>query len=308
MSPAGVESIVESVEGVVDVSQARGAAAAPIAPPEVLLEVPHGATRAADFDGLAARLRGPFPEDLRDFFFVNTDVGSPEVAARAASLYVAARPRASVLVIRSRIPRTFVDCNRVLGRDARPTTSAAGGVTPGLPAYVTDPGDVRLLLARHAEYVAVAEAAYGGVCGRGGRAVMVHTYAPRDVDVPVDERIVARLREAYAPSRVDAWPLRAEVDLIADDPDGSRLASPALVEAARAAFSGAGYGVVVNGAYRLHPSTLGHRFASSYPDRVLCLEVRRDLLVPAFTPFAEMIPDATKVERAAAALAEVLLA
>jgi hypothetical protein len=299
-------SCLASVAGIVDVETVRGPDAAPDAPPRVLLEVPHGATRAAHFDDRAARVKGPFPEGLRDFFFVNTDVGAPEVASAVAARVVAADPAASALVVRSLVPRTFVDCNRVLEPDAKPASSAAGAVTPGLPSYVTDPADVRVLRARHAAYREVAEAAYDAVCSRGGSAAMVHTYAPRDVDVPVDERIVESLRGAYAPDRVGTWPLRAEVDLIADDPDGKRLAAPALVEAARAAFSAAGYRVAVNGAYRLHPRTMGHRFATLYPDRVLCLEVRRDLLVAAFTPFSEMVPDPGLVARAARALATVL--
>src|SRR5689334_21445783 len=82
--------------------------------PELLLEVPHGATRAEHYDALRGALAGDYPEDLRDFFFVNTDVGAPELALRTALAFVAARPGSTVAVLRSLIPRTFVDCNRIL--------------------------------------------------------------------------------------------------------------------------------------------------------------------------------------------------
>jgi hypothetical protein len=132
---------------------------------------------------------------------------------------------------------------------------------------------------------------------------MVHTYAPRSVDVPVDERIVERLREAYLPENVGRWPLRPEVDLITRDPEGRRLAADALVEAVAAAFRAAGLAVAEAASYALHPATLAASFAARFPGRTLCLEVRRDLLVGAFTPFEEMAIDPAKADRVAAALA-----
>jgi hypothetical protein len=212
----------------------------------------------------------------------------------------------SALVLRCRLPRTFVDCNRVIEEGTAPAASAAGAVTPGLPPWIRDPADLALLRARYGAYRRLVEDAVTAACGSGGRAVFVHTYAPRGVDVPVDERIVERLREAYRPENLERWPLRAEVDLIADDPEGRPLASESLVVRTRAAFQRAGFEVARSRAYALHPSTLAHRFATSFPDRTLCLEVRRDLLVPVFTGFAEMTVDAAKVARVAAALADAL--
>jgi hypothetical protein len=135
---------------------------------------------------------------------------------------------------------------------------------------------------------------------------MVHSYAPRSIDVPVDERIAERLRAEYAPGALERWPLRAEVDLIADDPDGNPLASETLARRATDAFTAAGLAVARSQAYALHPSTLAHAFARRFPDRTLCLEIRRDLLVPAFTPFSEMTTDPARVDRIAAALAQAL--
>ncbi|NOT32232.1 MAG: hypothetical protein HOP15_17440 [Planctomycetes bacterium] len=295
---------MRSIPDVCEVALVRGAEASER--PELLLEVPHGATRAADFDRLRDALRGTFPADLREFFFVNTDVGAPEVALRVAERVVAADPRRCAAVIRCLLPRTFVDCNRVLDAQTAPRASAAGELTPGVHAWVRDPADLELLLARYRAYRALVESACDLVCGQGGTAVMVHTYAPRSVEVPVDERIVAHLRAAYAPERFEIWPLRAPVDLIVDTPEGTRLASDELVERVRAAFAAAGLEVALNGAYSLHPDTLAGVLARRHRGQTLCLELRRDLLVPAFTPFQEMQVDPVKVERVAVPLAAAL--
>jgi hypothetical protein len=294
-----------SIPGVCDVTEVRGARAR--GAPDLLLEVPHGATRARDYDELRRELVGDFPADLQAFFFVNTDVGAPELALRVAELVVAADPARSCLVVRSLIPRTFVDCNRDIDPTTLARASAAGEMTAGLHAWVQDPRDRRLLLERYGAYRELATRAYDSVCGNGGRALMVHSYAPRSVDVAVDDRIVESLRAAYAPERVESWPLRASVDLIVDTPDGERLADPDLTANAQREFTSAGFDVAVNGAYALHPVSLAHVFARAYPQRTLCLELRRDLLLRAFTPFAEMDADATKIERVAAPLARAVL-
>jgi len=295
---------MRSIPGVCEVVVLAGARAG--ATPDLLLEVPHGATRAADFDALARELRGPFPADLRDFFFVNTDVGAPELALRVAERVVAADPRRSAVVVRSRVPRTFIDCNRLIDEATAPRASAPGALTPGLHAWVRDPADRRLLLERYGVYRALVEETCDRVCGSGGRAVMVHSYAPRSVEVPVDERIVEHLRAAYAPERVGTWPLRAPVDLIVDDEQGERLASPELVARLQADFASAGFEVALNGAYALHAQTLAGLLARRHRGRTLCLETRRDLLVEEFTPFQEMRAVPERVDRVAAVLAAAL--
>jgi hypothetical protein len=289
----------ESIAGVADVAVTPGAGGEP----EFLIEIPHGATRAAHFTALRDRLRGPFAEDLREFFFVNTDVGAPEVGARLAERLAGAGRR--VVVIRCLLPRTFVDCNRVIA-EPKARASAAGEMTPGLASYVTDAGDLKLLYERYAAYRALVTRAYEAVCGAGGFALMLHSYAPRSIDVPVDDRIVERLREAYRAEVYSRWPLRAEVDLITRDADGRRLAGDGVVEAMRAACARAGLGCVEGEAYALHPVTLGYAFAARWPGRTLCVEMRRDLLVQEFTPFAEMDVDLDKADRFAAALADGL--
>ena len=46
--------------------------------------------------------------------------------------------------------------------------------------------------------------------------------------------------------------------------------------------------------------------AARFPGRTLCFEVRRDLLVRRFTPFAEMATDPDAVDRMAAPIASAL--
>lgn len=300
--------VIRSHPGVCDVELLRGAKADPARAPALLFEVAHGATRASDFADLRAALRGPFARDLQDFFFVNTDVGAPELARAVAARCTAALPSLSALVVRCRIPRTFVDCNRRIEETTVPSASRADDPTPGLPPWITDLEDKRLLLHRYATYRQIVAAAFAAVCGNGGYGLCVHSYAPRSIEVPIDADIVAHLRAAYAPGRLEQWPLRSPVDLITHDPDGRELAAAALAARAAAEFAAAGFAVARNQAYSLHPVTLAHEFATRYHDRTLCLEVRRDLLVGDFTPFVELIPADDRVDRAAAPLANALLA
>jgi predicted N-formylglutamate amidohydrolase len=298
---------IRSVPGVCAVELLCGAAAAEAAPPDLLLEVAHGATRTEHYDALRAQLVGSYDAALREFFCVNTDVGAPELARAVAARVVALQPRRSVLLVQCLLPRTFVDCNRRIDAATQPAASAPGAMTPGLPPWVQDERDRRLLLQRYQAYRDVVTAAFARVCPRG-LALCVHTYAPRSVDVPVDADVVRHLHQAYAADRVGSWPLRAAVDLITHDPDGRELACAPLARTAAREFAAAGFDVVNNGAYSLHPVTLAHAFAEQYPGRTLCLEVRRDLLVPEFVPFVPLATATAKVERAATPLASAVLA
>lgn len=298
---------LRSIAGVCEVEYLRGAAADPQAPPDLLLEVAHGATLARHFTGLRTELRGSYGDDLLDFFFVNTDVGAPELARAVAARVVRGQPRRSAVVVRCLVPRTFIDCNRRIERDAVPKAAKAGEMTPGLPPWVKVLEDQRLLLDRYFAYRDAVAAAFDVTMGNGGLALFVHTYAPRSIDVPVDEHIGRSLRAAYAADRIGSYALRPGVDLITHDPDGRELASAALAQRAAAEFGAAGFDVARNATYPLHPVTLAHSFATRAPSSTLCLEVRRDLLLPEFVPFRELVPEAAKVERAAVPLAAALL-
>lgn len=298
---------LESLPGICTVEHLRGSAAAADAPPDLLLEVAHGATRATDFDALRAQLRGTYAADLREFYFVNTDVGAPELARAIAARVVQHQPRRSALLVRCLLPRTFVDCNRRIERDAVGSASAAGEMTPGLPEWVQEPDDRQLLLDRYFAYRELVEAAFARVHAGGGLTLFVHTYAPRSIDVPVDADIVRSLRAAYAVERLGSHRLRPAIDLLSHDPDGRELACRPLAQRAEAELAAAGFEVARNATYALHPVTLAAGFATRPPASTLCFEVRRDLLLPEFVPFVELHADPERVARVAAPLAAAVL-
>lgn len=285
----------------------HGADADPSAPPDLLCEVPHAAWRRAHYDAVRDRLVGELPADLHAFFHVNTDVGAEALALAVAQALVEADPTRSAVVLACRVPRTFVDCNRVV--DADTTDLAAAGLTAGLPVYVRHPADQALLMDLHRRYVAEAERLHARVCGGGGVALSPHSYAPRTVPIEqVTDRIVDDLRRVYDPAVAEGWPLRPEVDLISVDGEGRRVLSDALVAPSLAGYRALGLDVGEGRTYALHPATQAARFAALHPGRTLCLELRRDLLVQDWRPFEEMQVDAAAVDRLAGPLVAAVLA
>jgi predicted N-formylglutamate amidohydrolase len=292
-----------SIPGVADVELLRGPAAAAGAAIDLLVEVPHGAARD-DYDALRAALRGPLPDDLHEFFAVNTDVGAWDLGRAAAARVVAEEARRTALVVRCRIPRTFIDCNRV--EEATEDQLASGGMTASVPAYVRDAGDRARLLGLHRAYVGLVEAAHAALAPQGF-VLLPHTYGPRTLGIDrVDDDIVAKLRWAHEPGRVEGWPLRPEIDVISRSGEGDVALDRGVVEEIAAAYRALGLDVRENATYHLHPSTLGYRWAVKFPGRLFCLEVRRDLLVRrwVWNGENEVLEDA--VQRLAGPLAEVI--
>jgi hypothetical protein len=272
--------------------------------PRLLIEVPHGATSASHFDALRARLVGSYPDDLREFFFVNTDVGAPETAREIARRAAAAG--IDVLVVRCLIPRTFIDVNR--GLEAGAHDNSATGLTPGLPEWVSDPHDRDLLRGLYVRYQRAAREAFDAVCGGQGLALTLHSYAPRSVEIDdAGIRIAAALRDAYRPERYEEWPRRPAVEIIDSSPQGECLSSPALIEAVEREFASIGIAVERNRTYRLDPVTSGHAHAARHPGRVLCVEINRELLADPFDPFVEMRISAARATRMAVPLAAALV-
>jgi hypothetical protein len=294
-----------SIPDVLDVLVARGAKARSDDALDLLIEVPHGATITRDFTTMAAKLTSPLPDGLVDFFHVNTDAGAPELAQAIAERFVAAEPARSAAVLRCRIPRTFIDCNRRI--DASPADFQAGKVTPGLMPWITTPEDRAWLRAAYERYVGAVHEATAHL-GPGGAMLMLHTYAPRTVDVEVDLQIARSLRRAYEPDREPTWPLRPEVDVIDREVDGTRRAPAPVVDALRAQLAGCGIALAESATYPLHPSTLAWGHVIARPGRALCVEVRRDLLAEPFEPFVEMRIGAAKVERLVAPFVRALQA
>ena len=115
-------------------------------------------------------------------------------------------PTRVATVLRCRIPRTFIDCNRRI--DASPEDFKAGKVTPGLMLVDYDRRPLELLRAAYDRYVATVRAAVAQRLEASGALLMLHTYAPRTVDVEVDHDIGPNLRRAYQPEVEPTWPLR----------------------------------------------------------------------------------------------------
>lgn len=296
-------SVPTSIPGLVEIEIVRGAEATD-APPRLLIDIPHGATTTEDFTSHAAMLESPLPKDLIDFYYVNTDTGAPELARTIAAEVVALDPKLAVLIMRCRVPRTFIDCNRNLASSAE--EFKAGGVAPGLMPWITSERDKALLVDRHRTY-------YDAVCTAAdampadGAMLLMHTYAPRTVGVQVDLDIVNSLHAAYAPDVEPTWPLRPEMDIIGRGPDGAQLAPVAVCEALRAELAAIDMRLGDSTTYPLHPSTLGYHHAIRKPGRSLCLEVRRDLVAERFVPFAEAQIDPARVAHLSAPIARALM-
>ncbi len=274
----------------------------------VLIEVAHGATTMLQYARTLGLLRGLYPTSLLDFFLVNTDQGAPELAMEIGRQIVDAHPGRSVTIMIAEVPRTFIDFNRIPGVTAE--AAKAGGVTPGLQPWVTNPDDVKLLTGFHRAYHAKLGPIVDQVCEAGGTMLALHTYAPRSVDVEaIDERIGERMREAWS-GNVERWPLRPEIDLIGRDKwegdDRPWMVVPAVLTRLRAEFLPLELEVADSVSYHLADVTMARQYRDRYPEQVICLEVRRDLLTGWWLPFAQMIPDSFRIRRIGEALAHAL--
>ena len=268
--------------------------------PQLLIEVPHAADILQQFDVVRSRLRSDLPDRLEEFFFVNTDVGTTAVARAVAALL--AERGVATRIVRCLVPRTFVDCNRDLS--VGPEVRTDDGLTPAIPGYVNDVADRAWLGTLHQRYHEVVAAAYAEIVGQGGHCINLHTYAPRTVNLGViRDDIVTALRRAYEPGAYESWPLRPEVDLITETPEGVLLGDEVWLRRVRDEYEAIGVSVEENGAYRLIPDTMGRIYAERYPGRLLCVEIRRDLLADPFDPFTEMAISEEKALRMARPLA-----
>jgi hypothetical protein len=251
---------------------------------KLLIELPHGATKSEDFLWLQARLQGEYPEGLIDFFHVNTDVGSPEIAFAIANEL---QGKCDVHILQSHIPRTFIDCNRVVGEGVE---YKAGGVTPATPPYVVDEHDLTLLHKAYDSYQNYAKGLYAKICGtHQGLALMLHTYAPRTVPITaIDQDIVGQLHAFYDTEKIQDCKLRSAVDMIYKTPSGEELSNRDWIQEMAKEFIEGGLEVANGNSYLLHPVTMAYHYAKMYPQQTLCLEIRRDLVVEKWEPFSEM--------------------
>lgn len=273
--------------------------------PQLLIEIPHAADSFEQFEAVHSRLQSDLPDRLEEFFFVNTDIGTTAVAQALAGLL--AKRGVTTRIVRCLVPRTFVDCNRDLS--VGPDVRTDDGLTPAIPGYVHDLADRAWLGTLHRRYHEIVSAAYAEIVGGGddgspGHCINLHTYAPRTVNLGViRDDIVTALRRAYEPDVYGDWPLRPEVDLITETPEGVRLGDEDWLRRVRDEYEAIGVSVEENGAYRLIPDTMGRIYAERHPGRLLCVEIRRDLLADPYDPFAEMNISAERALRMAGPLA-----
>ena len=248
--------------------------------PSVFIELPHGATKTEHYHTFAQRM----PEidtSMIQFFYTNTDIGTPELAKEVMSLL----EETDVCILQSYIPRTFVDCNRNLERNL--SDYKAAKVTPGLPSYVPEHHH-QWLKDIHKRYTRKAEELYKKVCGNNGVAIMLHSYAPKSVGIhTVDKDIVEKLRWAYEPEQYTQWPERPEIDIICTTLEGVNIAHPILYKELRALL-GTQYTIGSSQTYPMHHATMAYAHAQKYFEQTLCLEIRRDLLVEKFRPCVEL--------------------
>jgi len=287
----------------------RASSAEPVTEIDLFIEVPHGATRTEHFTEVRERLKGELPPDLDAFYFVNTDVGTPEGAEILADMLTkpdridGTAALRSVRVLRGIVPRTFADFNRVL--DAHDALEGEGW-NPAVPNYVRDADDREFLEALHRDYDGAAHRIHDEVCSGGGFSLILHSYAPRSVGVQVDDNIVTALRGAYQPEVYETWPERPAIEAITEMPDGRQLTDSRLVRDAELRYAEAGLRLALNETYKLHPATSGTVHSLRWPEKTLSIELNRALCVPDFIPFVELETDREAITRLVSPLASAL--
>jgi hypothetical protein len=78
------------------------------------------------------------------------------------------------------------------------------------------------------------------------------------------------------------------------------------VEDLLAGYANAGFSPTEGKAYRLVPSTQTWRYVTRYPEQVLCLEVRRDLVVETYTALSAMTVNDDAIDRVATPLVDAI--
>lgn len=308
------------VAGVCEVKVFAGPAADADAPCDALVELPHGATEAAHIADARA-LTADYPDGYDDLFWVNTDQGSPEygwrfaahvtnpawVRAAAAPLLASAdldaaaeaAARRKVLVVRALVPRTIVDLNRVWEVDT--ATFRAANLT-GAVAPFARPDELDAIRARYAAYQVVADAAHAEVCGRGGAALNLHTYAPITVSIQSGEPLLDAVRRAYVPDNYPSYPQRPTAQVITRLPGEEPITDQRLCALLVARYAAAGVALSLDDPFTMHKATACYLRAAAYPGLVTVLELRRDALTDAFTPFAKWPASPQRVEAMTAPL------
>ena len=166
---------------------------------------------------------------------------------------------------------------------------------------------LKLIQTQYHKYHAFVEAQIKTICSNGGHAILLHSYAPKSVGISsVDHEIVQKLHWAYSQERYDTWPIRPEVDVICKDTEGTVLVNKLWLDSLVQQCRSLGLNTAEGESYPLHPITMAHHYWQKYPNNILCLEIRRDLLVDNFTPFSEMSGNPNKMDEIARVIANTI--
>ncbi|MAA79384.1 MAG: hypothetical protein CL916_09000 [Deltaproteobacteria bacterium] len=259
--------------------------------PQLFIELPHGCIHIEEYERFTQNI-SELPENLVDFFLVNTDIGTPELGFEIARLI---QEKVGVVVLRSRIPRTLIDCNRILSLNEE--AYKEGKVTPGIPSYV--PLDHHQWLKEiHQRYTEKSKELFEEVCAQGGYAMMLHSYAPRSVGIDsIDHQIVEKLHWAYQDKIYKTWPLRPQIDFIAKTQDNQWLGAKERILSIKQRMEADGLEVGISSTYPMHPATTAYMHTEKYPNQTLCIEIRRDLLMKKFRPFTQLDADPQQIQR-----------
>lgn len=259
--------------------------------PKLFIELPHGCVHCEEYERFAQYIPS-LPDNLIDFFLVNTDVGTPDLGTAIAK-YV--QDTCGVVVLRSRIPRTLIDCNRILSLNE--DEYKEGKVTAGIPSYIPTEHHHWLKNIHH-RYTIKAQELFEAVCGQGGIGIMLHSYAPRSVGInSVDHQIVEKLHWAYQEEVYKDWPIRPQVDFIAKTKDNEWFGAAEKILSIKERMEKDGLEVGISSTYPMHPATTAYMHTKKYPNQTLCIEIRRDLLMKDFRPFKRLQVDQVQIDR-----------
>ena len=93
------------------------------------------------------------------------------------------------------------------------------------------------------------------------------------------------------------------MDFIHQTPNGESLDHTVLRQNMTTHLEAAGLCVAQGDSYQLHPATTAYGWSEKYRSKTVCIEVRRDLLMQQFEPFAEMEVDVEQLASIATAMA-----
>ncbi len=292
--------------------------------PTLLFEIPHGATELSHLEAVCGLL-GCDVEVCARTFWGMTDQGVFAYSHRLAQFITdpawvehnchafftqaqqeraqAQSSRRQVVLLRGILPRNLVDLNRawlLQTQGERKFTGVLGDV-------VREAGTTQQAKALYDAYQALSDRAHADVCGRGGYAFQLHTYAPISVPVPQEKTVEEALEHAYRPEHYDTFPKRPIGQLITGRPDAEPLTERALVQRIQDMYARVALEIPENSPFALDPVLAPDARMHNHAGRVVGFELSRGALSPRFWPFAKMEVDPDKVDALVTPLAQAIV-